>query len=108
MLRNLVYRLWDDDQGQLITIEFLFFAVILIIGIIPGLVILREAIKIELTELANAILALNPGFVISGNSGCCAEVSGSQAIVIPAQIPFPICTPPAFPVVIVPPTCPVP
>ncbi len=108
MLHNLGRRLWDDDQGQVITIELLFFVTILIIGIIPGLVILREAIKIELTELANAILALNPGYVISGNLGCCSEVSGSQAIVIPTQIPFPFCTPPAFPVVIAPTPCPVP
>jgi len=104
-MKQMFRKLWSDDQGQLLTMEFLFMAVILVIGLVAGWSALREAIKIELTEIANAILALNPGFVISGNSGCCAESSGSQAIVIPTQIPFPVCTPPQSPVVIAPVPC---
>jgi len=105
MMRCLLRRLWEEDQGAIIAMEFLFFAVILIIGIIVGLVAVRQAINIELTELANAILALNPGYAFSGVSGCCAFTEGSQAIVIPTQLPFPICTPPSFPVVIAPIPC---
>jgi len=100
MLRNLMHRLWDDDQGQLITIEFLFFVTILIIGLITGWVTLRNAIVAELTVLADVILALNPGFAFSGLSGCCSFTEGSQAIVIPTQVIPPICVPPSFPQVI--------
>jgi Flp pilus assembly pilin Flp len=102
MVKRLIDRLWKDDGGALIAMEFLFVATILVIGIIAGLVNVREAVKLELTALANAILALNPGFIISGNSGCCAATSGSQAIFIPVQLPTPVCTPPEIPVVISP------
>src|SRR5579884_1428341 len=62
MLKRIAVRLWDDDGGALIAMEFLFVATILVIGIIVGLVGLRDAVVAELTELGNAVLALNPGF----------------------------------------------
>src|SRR5262249_46664862 len=83
MFHTLLRRLWDDDQGFLEAVEFLFFVTILIVGIILGLVNLRQAINAQFTTLANAILALNLGFTVSGVSGCCAVVSGSEALVVP-------------------------
>jgi hypothetical protein len=100
MLKRLAVRFWNDDGGALIATEFLFLANILIIGIVVGLVNVREAVKIELTELANANLGLNPGFFITGQTGCCAATSGSQAIVVPVQLPSPVCTLPEAPVVV--------
>lgn len=100
MINSLIRRLWNDDQGALIAIEFLFVATILIIGIIVGLVGLRDAVNAELTELGNAILALSQGFIISGQSGCCASTDGSQAIDTPGLLPNPICTTPFIPSVI--------
>jgi Flp pilus assembly pilin Flp len=99
-MKQLVLKLWQDDRGALIATEFLFFATILVIGIVAGLGGLRSAINIELTELGNAILALSQGFTISGVSGCCAAVDGSQAIDTPGLLPGFICTPPAIPSVI--------
>jgi hypothetical protein len=93
-------KLWSDDQGALIAIEFLFVATILIIGIVVGLTAVRNAVAAELTELANAILALSQGYTIGGLTGCCSSVDGSQAIDIPQTIPGPTCTPPAIPSVI--------
>jgi Flp pilus assembly pilin Flp len=100
MMKNMLNRLWSDDQGALIAMEFLFVATILVIGIIVGLSAVRSAVNAELTALGNAILALSPGFTISGQSGCCASTDGSAAIFIPSTIPGPVCTPPAIPVVI--------
>ncbi len=100
MVKRLVERLWKDDGGALIAMEFLFVATILVLGIIVGLVSVREAIKAELTELGNAILALSQGYIISGNSGCCAQTDGSQAIDTPGLLVPPVCTPPAIPSVI--------
>ncbi len=101
MCCKLVRRLWNDDGGQLLTIEFLFFATIMIIGLTTGLAgVLRTALITEMTVLADAILALNPGYGISGMTGCCAYVQGSQAIVIPTQLIPPVCVPPVYPQVI--------
>src|SRR5262245_46751483 len=100
MTKTLVQQLWNDDDGALIAIEFLFVATILIIGIIVGLAGVRDAVNTELTELGNAILALSQGFIIQGQVGCCAQTDGSQAIDTPGLLPEVLCVPPAIPSVI--------
>lgn len=55
----LLLKIWDDDAGALISLEFLFVATILVLGMSVGLTSLRQAINTELIELANAILALS-------------------------------------------------
>lgn len=100
MVKNLFSKLWNDDAGALLAMEFLFMATILVIGIVVGLVAVRGAINAELTELGNAILALSQGYIISGQSGCCASTDGSQAIDTPGLLIPPVCTPPGIPSVI--------
>jgi hypothetical protein len=95
MIRNLFAKLWDDDSGALIAMEFLFVATILVIGITVGLTAVRGAINAELSELANAILALSQGYSIGGVVGCCASVDGSQATDTPGSVTAPACTTPS-------------
>jgi Flp pilus assembly pilin Flp len=95
MMLKLFAKLWNDDQGALIAAEYLFVATLLVLGIIVGLVNLRGAITAELSELANAYLALSQGYTISGLSGCCATVDGSATIDTPGKVADPICTPQA-------------
>lgn len=99
-MTKLMSMLWKDDAGALIAAEYIFVATILVIGIIVGLASVRDAVNTELAELANAILALSQGYVISGQSGCCSATDGSQAIDTPSTVPDPLCTPPAIPSVI--------
>jgi len=99
-MRKLFAKCWKDDCGALIAIEFLFVATVLVIGIVVGLTAVRNAVNAELTELANAILALSQGYIISGQSGCAASTDGSQAIDTPGTIPCPVNVPPAFPVTV--------
>jgi hypothetical protein len=88
-MRNLMLTLWNDDAGALIATEWVFVATILILGIIVGLVAVRQAVLSELTEFANAVLALNQSFSFTGQSNCAARVAGSAAIdfndLIPAR-----------------------
>ncbi len=105
MITQLFRKLWSDDQGQLLTIEFIFMAVILVIGLIVGWVAIRNAITTELYVLANAILELDLSYSFGGLSGCCAAVSGTQAIDIPTLLPPPICVPGTVSVISVPPPC---
>jgi hypothetical protein len=58
-MRQLVGRLWSDDCGAMLAVEWVFVATILIIGSITGLVAVRQAIITELEEFAEAILALS-------------------------------------------------
>jgi Flp pilus assembly pilin Flp len=85
-MKRIAFKLWADDDGALIAAEYLFVATILVIGTIIGLTSIREAINTELSEAANAILALSQGYTISGQAGSGASVDGSQAIDTPAFI----------------------
>ena len=96
-MRKLLATCWKDDGGALIAIEFLFVATVLVIGIVVGLTAVRNAVNAELTELANAILALSQGYIISGQSGCAASTDGSQAIATPVTIPCPVNVAPTTP-----------
>jgi hypothetical protein len=85
-MSKLLRKMWSDDRGALIATEFLFVATILVLGIIVGLVAVRNAVVTELSEFANAVLALSQGFTISGLTGCCSEVQGSATIDTPSTV----------------------
>lgn len=99
-MTKLLRKLWHDDCGALIATELLFVATILVLGLIVGLVGLRNAIVAELTELGNAVLALSQSYSFGGLSGCCASTQGSQAIDIPGLLTPPTCVPADIPSVI--------
>ena len=93
-------RFWRDDNGAIISAEYLFVATILVIGIVVGLTSLRQAINTELTELGNALLALSQGFTINGTSNDNASVDGSQVIDTPGTLISPVAIPAAIPSVV--------
>ena|SRR5436190_1167662 len=76
-MSHLISKLWNDDCGALISTEFLFVATILVLGVIAGLVLVRDAVVVQLEELACAIGALQQCFSFSGISGCHVSVCGS-------------------------------
>jgi hypothetical protein len=76
-MSHLICQLWSDDCGALISTEFLFVATILVIGVIAGLVLVRDAVVVQLAQLACAIGALEQCFSFSGISACHVAVCGS-------------------------------
>jgi hypothetical protein len=76
-MRDLLFRLWADDCGALIATEWVFVATILVLGAITGLVSVRQAVIAELTDFANAVLALNQSYSFSGQTNCQASTAGS-------------------------------
>jgi Flp pilus assembly pilin Flp len=87
-MRKLLSRLWKDDGGAIIAMEWIFVATILVLGAITGLVAVRQAVLAELTDIANAILALNNSYSFSGQSNCESSTAGSQFIDYPDYIPL--------------------
>ncbi len=85
-MKKVLAQLWNDDAGALIASEFLFVATILVIGTIVGLAEVRNAVNVELSEFANALLALSQGYTINGQIGCGAQTDGSQAIDTPSTV----------------------
>jgi Flp pilus assembly pilin Flp len=89
-MRDLLRKLWKDDAGALLATEWLFLATILVIGVVVGLVVLRNAVASEMTEFGNAVTSLNMGFRFPGLIGpidssgrgdrsCSAVTFGSEA-----------------------------
>jgi len=77
---RLFVRLWRDDAGALIATEWVFVATILVLGIITGLVAVRQAVIAELGDFANAVLSLNQSFSFTGQVNCQSSTAGSQFI----------------------------
>lgn len=85
-MSSLMRQLWADDDGAIISIEFILVVSILIFGIIPGLVALRNSVNAALTTTGNLIVALVPSFTFSGwivsdsggNGNFVAQVNGFQ------------------------------
>lgn len=65
MTRQLA-RLWNDDDGGVISVELVLIISILIFGMIPGLVALRNSGIALMTTLGNMANALIPSFTFSG------------------------------------------
>jgi Flp pilus assembly pilin Flp len=65
-MTNLFKKLWVDDDGAVISIEFILVVSILIFGIIPGLVALRNSVNAALTTTGNLLNVLLPSFTYSG------------------------------------------
>jgi Flp pilus assembly pilin Flp len=59
-------RLWDDDQGAIISVELVLVLAILVFGIIPGLVALRNSVIAALGTIGNALNQIVPSFTFSG------------------------------------------
>ncbi|MFO0799779.1 MAG: hypothetical protein U0804_20090 [Gemmataceae bacterium] len=65
-MSNLFARLWDDDQGAVISSELVLVLGILIFGLIPGLVALRNSVNSALTTIGNFLGRITPSFTYSG------------------------------------------
>ena len=51
---------------------------LLVVGTVSGLVAVRQALVSELTETANAIMALDQSYSFSGQSNCESSTAGSS------------------------------
>lgn len=86
MLRTL-RRLWADDAAAVISTELVLVLAILVFGIIPGLVAIRNSVITVLVALANFFQALAPTVtfsqvVITSGTGSAATGSAATGFVI--------------------------
>lgn len=81
-------KLWNDEAGFIVSMELLFVATILVLGLIVGWTQLENSLKSELVELANAITGLSQAYTISGQSGCKGATQGSAVTDTPGTAGF--------------------
>jgi hypothetical protein len=68
---NLFVRLWRDDCGALLALEWVVLATIMVIGIMTGLTAVRQGVIAELHDVANAVLGLDQSYGLTGQeTGC--------------------------------------
>ncbi len=65
-MSNLLKQLWNDDQGAVISTELVLVVGILVFGIIPGLVALRNSVNASLATMGNVLTRITPSFTFSG------------------------------------------
>ncbi len=65
-MTTLFRRLWDDDRGAVISSELILVLGILVLGLIPGLVALRNSVNAALTTIGNILGRITPSFTYSG------------------------------------------
>jgi hypothetical protein len=61
-MRRLLRRVWDDDRGSIISVEMILIIGILIFGLVPGLVALRNSTNAFLGSMANTFSLLSPNY----------------------------------------------
>lgn len=81
-MRQVFSRLWKDEDG-IVALEYLLVATIIGLGLITGLVAVRQALVTELVELAAAITNINQGYSYAGYSVCLAQTGAGQTVDAP-------------------------
>ncbi|WP_254512714.1 Flp family type IVb pilin [Anatilimnocola floriformis] len=78
-MKNLVRKLWKDEGGFVVSVELILIVTILVIGLVSGWTMLRDAVLAELADTANAIGATDQSFEVSGVTYGAAGSGASSA-----------------------------
>ncbi len=89
-MTNVLRRLWTDDRGAVISVELILVIGILIFGIIPGLVAMRNSINAALGTIGNILTTIVPsftfsGFAIGGNAPANCTIAQVQGFLMPGN-----------------------
>ena len=74
---RLLQQLWMEDSGFVLTTEAIIMLTMLMCAAVVGYQAVRIAIVTELTDIADAIAALDQSYSFSGFTGHAATCSGS-------------------------------
>ncbi len=70
-------KLWNDEAGFIVSAELVLIATILVLGMIVGLVSVRDQVVQELGDIALAIGFINQSYSFSGITGHTSSTTGS-------------------------------
>jgi hypothetical protein len=74
-MKHVLSNVWADDSGALLATEWVVLATILVIGIVPGLIAVRQGTLEELLDFSNATMSLDQSYEFDGQ-----EVVGTDGI----------------------------
>ena len=67
---RMLRTLWNDEAGFVVSAELVLVATILVIGMILGLVSLRNQIVQELVDVGQAIGSMSQSYALAGTKKC--------------------------------------
>lgn len=70
-------KLWNDEAGFIVSAELVLIATILVLGMIVGLVSVRDQVVQELGDIAIAFGRINTSYSFSGITGHTSSTAGS-------------------------------
>jgi len=70
-------KLWNDEAGFIVSAELVLIATILVLGMIVGLVSVRDQVVQELGDVAIAFGLLNQSYSFSGITGHTSSTAGT-------------------------------
>jgi len=73
-------RLWNDQNGAIISIELVLVATIAVLGMVVGLSTVRNSVTNELGDVAGAVDDVNQSYTVTGITGHGSAVAGSDFI----------------------------
>lgn len=76
-------RLWNEQDGFIVSAELVLIATLLVIGLVAGLASVRDSVVTELADVAQAIANLNQSFSFGGTIGHCGFTGGSSFFDLP-------------------------
>jgi hypothetical protein len=56
-----------DDCGALLATEWVVMATIIVLGVVPGLILIRNGLLHEMKDIANATMSLDQSYEFTGN-----------------------------------------
>lgn len=74
---TLFHRLWADEGGFIVSTELMIIATVLVIGMLVGLVSIRDQIVAELADVAGAISQFDQSFSFSAVTGHAVSTAGA-------------------------------
>jgi hypothetical protein len=83
LMNALCTRLWNEQDGFIVSAELLMIATLLVIGLVAGWSSVRDSIVTELADLAQAIANLNQSYSFGATIGHCGFTGGSFFIDLP-------------------------
>jgi hypothetical protein len=73
-------KLWNDEAGFIVSAELVLIATILVLGMIVGLVSIRDQVVQELGDIAYAFATINQSYSFSGITGHTSRTTGSVMV----------------------------
>ena len=76
-MKTMWTRFCQDENGFVISTELIFIATIVVIGMVTGLVTVRDQVGLELADVADAVSELDQSFSFAAVTATVGSVAGS-------------------------------